>query len=451
MNNTSEVLFSDLSGDDYRKPTEIESLCVNCGNNGMTKLLLTKIPHYKEVILMSFSCDDCGFSNNEIQSGGVIQEKGIRIELTVKTQRDLSRQVVKSDFATVRVPSIELEIPRMSQKGEITTVEGILTRTLAGLEQDQPVRKHMDPDAYEQIEEYAAKIRNLLELEDEFSLLIEDPSGNSFIENPFAPSVDPSKTEKQFLRDKTQDHMLGLFTEEELKTEEDLAQEEETKPLDEEALKEEVLRFPTNCPDCNAPAETNMKVTSIPFFKEVVIMATSCDVCGQKTNEVKSGGGIEPKGKKISLNVLDESDLNRDVLKSETCAIEIPELEFVMGGACLGGRFTTVEGLMDNMMEEIEKNSIWGTGDAAAPDVESKMQVFKERLLALKSGGERFTLVLDDPAGNSYLQNVYAPDTDPELTIEEYERSEEQDDDLGLTYMKTENYTEDDLAPSEQQ
>jgi len=309
----------------------------------------------------------------------------------------------------------------------------------------------MDPDAYEQIEEYAAKIRNLLELEYEFSLLIEDPSGNSFIENPFAPSVDPSKTEKQFLRDKTQDHMLGLFTEEELKTEEDLAQEEETKPLDEEALKEEVLRFPTNCPDCNAPAETNMKVTSIPFFKEVVIMATSCDVCGQKTNEVKSGGGIEPKGKKISLNVLDESDLNRDVLKSETCAIEIPELEFVMGGACLGGRFTTVEGLMDNMMEEIEKNSIWGTGDAAAPDVESKMQVFKERLLALKSGGERFTLVLDDPAGNSYLQNVYAPDTDPELTIEEYERSEEQDDDLGLTYMKTENYTEDDLAPSEQQ
>jgi len=451
MNNTSEVLFSDLSGDDYRKPTEIESLCVNCGNNGMTKLLLTKIPHYKEVILMSFSCDDCGFSNNEIQSGGVIQEKGIRIELSVKTQRDLSRQVVKSDFATVRVPSIELEIPRMSQKGEITTVEGILTRTLAGLEQDQPVRKHMDPDAYEQIEEYAAKIKNLLELEDEFSLLIEDPSGNSFIENPFAPSVDPSKTEKQFLRDKTQDHMLGLFTEEELKTEEDLAQEEETKPLDEEALKEEVLRFPTNCPDCNAPAETNMKVTSIPFFKEVVIMATSCDVCGQKTNEVKSGGGIEPKGKKISLNVLDESDLNRDVLKSETCAIEIPELEFVMGGACLGGRFTTVEGLMDNMMEEIEKNSIWGTGDAAAPDVESKMQVFKERLLALKSGGERFTLVLDDPAGNSYLQNVYAPDTDPELTIEEYERSEEQDDDLGLTYMKTENYTEDDLAPSEQQ
>jgi C4-type Zn-finger protein len=42
-------------------------------------------------------------------------------------------------------------------------------------------------------------------------------------------------------------------------------------------------------------------MTNIPFFKEVVIMATLCDACGHKTNEVKSGGGIEAKGKKITL------------------------------------------------------------------------------------------------------------------------------------------------------
>jgi zinc finger protein len=42
-------------------------------------------------------------------------------------------------------------------------------------------------------------------------------------------------------------------------------------------------------------------MTNIPFFKEVVIMATLCDTCGHKTNEVKSGGGIEAKGKKITL------------------------------------------------------------------------------------------------------------------------------------------------------
>ena len=38
------------------------------------------------------------------------------------------------------------------------------------------------------------------------------------------------------------------------------------------------------------------------------------------------------------------------------------------------------------------------------------------------------------------FQNTYAPDPDPEMKIEEYERSYEQDDDLGLNDMNTENY-----------
>lgn len=62
-------------------------------------------------------------------------------------------------------------------------------------------------------------------------------------------------------------------------------------------------------------------IPDIPHFKEVVIMATTCDHCGHKTNEVKSGGGIEPKGTKITLRVTDPSDMSRDVLKvSIVCA-----------------------------------------------------------------------------------------------------------------------------------
>ena len=37
---------------------------------------------------------------------------------------------------------------------------------------------------------------------------------------------------------------------------------------------DEVLSFPTNCPECNAPAETNMKVTrEYLFFKKICIHA----------------------------------------------------------------------------------------------------------------------------------------------------------------------------------
>ena len=56
-------------------------------------------------------------------------------------------------------------------------------------------------------------------------------------------------------------------------------------------------------------------ISEIPHFKEVVIMATLCDSCGHKTNEVKSGGGIEPTGKKMTLKVETEEDLSRDLLK----------------------------------------------------------------------------------------------------------------------------------------
>lgn len=111
-------VFANLSADDINsEPTEIESLCMNCEQNGVTKLLLTKIPHYKEIILMSFNCESCGFSNNEIQSGGVVQEKGLKLTVSIATERDLSRQVVKSDYATLIVPELDLEIPPRGQKG----------------------------------------------------------------------------------------------------------------------------------------------------------------------------------------------------------------------------------------------------------------------------------------------------------------------------------------------
>jgi hypothetical protein len=44
-------------------------------------------------------------------------------------------------------------------------------------------------------------------------------------------------------------------------------------------------------------------------------MATNCDVCGHRSSEVKSGGGIEPKGIRIEVKVRSREDFSRDVLK----------------------------------------------------------------------------------------------------------------------------------------
>lgn len=42
---------------------------------GITRMLLTSIPYFREVIIMSFRCDHCGNSNTEIQSAGEIQRE----------------------------------------------------------------------------------------------------------------------------------------------------------------------------------------------------------------------------------------------------------------------------------------------------------------------------------------------------------------------------------------
>ncbi|NWR36727.1 ZPR1 protein, partial [Tachuris rubrigastra] len=392
---------------------------------GVTRLLLTRIPFFKEIIVSSFSCDSCSWSNTEIQSAGRIQEQGVRYALAVTSRQDMNREVVKTDCATARIPELDFEIPAFSQKGVLTTIEGIIDRAVAGLEQDQPARRATDEEVAGKIDEFIGKLRQLKEMSSPFTFIIDDPSGNSFVENPHAPRRDDALVVTHYRRTPQQAAMLGL--------------EVDAKPPDAaEDLRDEVLQFNTNCPECNAPASTNMKVVQIPHFKEVIIMATNCDSCGHRTNEVKSGGAIEPQGTRITLRITDPSDMTRDILKSETCSVEIPELEFELGMGALGGKFTTLEGLLKDIRDLVERNP-FTLGDSSTPSRTGKLQEFIGKLQEV-NGKTKAHFIMDDPAGNSYLQNVYAPEEDPELRVERYERTFEQNEDLGLNDMKTEGY-----------
>ncbi|XP_036956808.1 zinc finger protein ZPR1 [Acanthopagrus latus] len=435
-------LFKDLSADnDDWEPTEIESLCMNCYKNGTTRLLLTKIPFFKEIIVSSFSCPHCCWSNTEIQSAGRIQDQGICYTLKVKTKKDLNREVVKADSATTRIPEVDFEIPPFTQKGALSTIEGLLDRAVAGLEQEQPVRRATHPEVADKIDEFIQKLKKLKEVESEFTLVIEDPSGNSFVENPVAPQKDEALTVSRFKRTVEQDIQLGLRAEDDPGEGEGADEEPASGELD--AMRNEVLVFNTNCSMCNAPASTNMKLVQIPHFKEVIIMATNCDSCGHRTNEVKSGGATEELGTKMTLHVTDPSDMTRDVLKSETCSVLIPELEFELGMAAVGGKFTTLEGLLKDIKDLIVSRNPFICGDSGTSDQMQKLQEFGEKIDKIIAGEMDVHIVLDDPAGNSYLQNVYAPEEDPEITTEKYTRTFEQNEDLGLNDMKTEGYGEE--------
>ena len=58
-----------------------------------------------------------------------------------------------------------------------------------------------------------------------------------------------------------------------------------------------------------------MSCSDIPYFSEIILMAATCDRCGFRTTEVKSGGPIGAKGRRIELKITDSEDVTRDILK----------------------------------------------------------------------------------------------------------------------------------------
>ncbi|TDZ23413.1 Zinc finger protein ZPR1 [Colletotrichum sidae] len=434
--------------DDQKVVEEIESLCMNCGKNGTTRLLLTSIPYFREIILMSFSCEECGFANSEVQPAGSIQPKGTYYELRLTAMDDFARQVVKSDSATVKFIELDLEVP--AGKGQLTNVEGLLSTIINDLEFGQEARKEQMPEVYPRIAEIIEKGRAMLDGKAfPFRVTVDDPAGNSFITPDLKDGV--GKWEKhEYLRTAEQNEALGISAEQ---ADAAAASANPGLTADGDIIPNEVYSFPASCPGCMRPCTTHMKMVDIPHFKQVVLMSTVCDDCGYRSNDVKTGGEIPDKGEKIIIKIKQGAvDLARDILKSETCALECPELNLAVNPGTLGGRFTTIEGLLTQVRNdlrsqifEVDANGNGGNGgDSLDPEDKNRWNAFFGGLDEAINGDREFTIVLTDPLASSFVQSlVDPPATDPQITREYYERTDEEEEELGLRDMKLEGYEED--------
>ena len=94
----------------------------------------------------------------------------------------------------------------------------------------------------------------------------------------------------------------------------------------------------------------------------------------------------------------------------------------------------------DNVRPAAIVNAV--TGDSMETSSKTAWQTFFAEMEKAIKAEKKFTVVLEDPLASSYVQNLCAPDPDPQLTIEDYERTEEEMEDLGLNDMKTEGYEE---------
>jgi zinc finger protein len=305
------------------------------------------------------------------------------------------------------------------------------------------------------------------------TFILDDPAGNSFIENPFAPQSDPYIKLTYYERTREMAETMGYMIQpqdNETHTEEITAKSKEyvypeyysknknfsvykstseisahlldfTKSIEQNNdFKGEALKFETDCYCCYQPGETHMCMCTIPFFKEIIIMCFKCQKCGYKSTEVKGGGGISEKAMKYTLKVNGKDDLNRDVFKSETCKISIPDIGFETDTSSMGSMYTTVEGLLEKLIETLD-DIPFGKGDSTTEE-NNEIRIFMRKLRELKDNQKGFTLILDDPLSNSFINTIENPEKDFSLEKEIYERTWDQNEDLGINDMKVENYAE---------
>lgn len=424
--------------------------------------------------------------------------QGCLYEFKCTHSRDLDRQIIKSDSCSVAFKEIEFEIPPGTQKGEITTIEGMLRQASANLLLYQVQRMEQMPEVGAKVAEVIAVLNKMADGDAAifpFTMVINDPAGNSFLENPSAPAKDPNIRLSTYTRTQEQDESLGLRHETaqyrdaddtnyaallNMKHDENFVKSSvgsgampsgdsdigvKRDPLG--SLEKEVYHFPANCPSCGVPGQSLTAMTDIPHFKEVMIMAFTCDACGYKNSEMKAGGAVPAKGTTVTLNVTNQSDFTRDVLKSDSAMVIVPELDLELQHGTLGGVYTTVEGLLKKISDSLIDNNPFYTGDSsrlhhftggaeitgdfmeeggAQPndprDTKNRYAEFLRRLKNMCDGTELpFTLIIRDPLGNSFISSamgVYLPpEMDTALVCEDFTRSWQEDEDFGLNDLNT--------------
>ncbi|CAL1714824.1 unnamed protein product [Somion occarium] len=476
---------------------------MNCEQQGKTRLLLTSIPFFREVVVMSFHCEHCGFSNNEIQTAGTIRPEGTVYTARIIARKDLNRQIVKSEKCTVIIPEWELTIP--PSRGQLTTVEGLIRDIATDLSLDQPLRQIQNEVAYAKIQGIIDAIKEVLgDVEDEdeneaeevkqkpraaeidapmkpFTVILDDPAGNSFIEF-YGSMADPKWNMRTYHRSRQQNIDLCLIDpnaepQPEAPT---IENAEELPGQGLEGENEELFVFPGTCSSCGHRCDTLIKKVNIPYFKDVLIMSTNCEACGYRDNEVKSGSAISPQGKRITLKVEDRDDLSRDILKVSPIRLFLrvacvlisllfranpPVCRYPRSILCsspvrseAGSPPWKVSSI--RCTRNFQRRSFPMRRSATVPSRisfrgssryatlhETLIIVMLTFVLQVKTAEQPFTVILDDPLANSYIQSLYAPDPDPNMTIESYDRTWEQNEALGLNDMKVEGYEGDPNLP----
>ncbi len=165
------------------------------------------------------------------------------------------------------------------------------------------------------------------------------------------------------------------------------------------------------CAACGEECEYVYQTETIPYFSDILIVSANCPACGYRYANTQVLRESDPE--RFTFHVWSADDLSVRVVRSMSGTLRIPELgvEIDPGPAC-EGFVTNIEGVLDRILSVVEGVLSWAEGDER-----ERAACLKEEIAEARAGELPFTLILEDPTGNSAIvsdraiREPYACDT----------------------------------------
>lgn len=152
------------------------------------------------------------------------------------------------------------------------------------------------------------------------------------------------------------------------------------------------------CEMCEGPRfQATCEVASKNGMPQLTLVSQTCTSCKARNVSVSVGETrTVHTPTKITLEVSSVVDLERDIVKSETSRVEIPELGLELEPGTLGNRYSTLESLLSAIVEDMSSAMLFA-------GVEGGLESFLSTLEDLRTVNTPWTIILDDEFGRCFV------------------------------------------------
>ncbi len=180
------------------RETTLDASCPVCGRSPLTlRSLEMDLPYFGDAIQTTLACSACGYRHGDLLL--TRRRDAVRITLRVTKPEQLSDRVARSSSATVRIPELEASMePGPRAEAFVSNVEGVLRRFLAIVEGQAAMAGTKARHAT--LARVRRRIEGMIAGGERFTFILEDPTGNSDLQDDEAVRESLSSEEAAKLR-----------------------------------------------------------------------------------------------------------------------------------------------------------------------------------------------------------------------------------------------------------